>query len=270
MARITHKYNYDFLAPSFLKFYKEKQEKLQKTQSKFIRDSVVYISEMKVGENPGYDAFLQELGLTREQFEIDYIEPYKRLDYQKALTVSHLQNLLLASKGYKFQVASTELDAALGWTLVNIIDLGLFEIGNLAHLSGLYYHPAQHSPCHQCLYCGRVDGDELGRFSKHHDKWFCCLESCLDIDGKCGEHGNCCTTKWRTIKSSFIRRLNRNYASKEKTIRVFVDFCEERYHLNARNPFIRPWISHRLEGCKGTAMLKQCAQFSLNDDEIFK
>lgn len=266
MPVIPRKHDYRFLAPYFLEFYKALASKGVAVKREMTQNSWDHFDALAEKKGAIVDNLMPGLGLTREQFEADFIRPYEKLDCEKAITLSHFQNLWLAGKDYRFQVIPTQpSDPALSWLVVDIMDLGLFNVLSLVGLDGLQLHPALHLPCHQCIYCGRIDGDELGKFQKNREKWFCCLKSCLGVAGKVEEHAGCCTREWRKIKSTLIRCLNRNYGSREKVIEVFKKFCKDRYSANAMKPPIRPWIIHQHQGCDGRLRLGQCEAMSSVD-----
>lgn len=251
MSQIAHKHSFDFLASCFWAFYEGKKADIERAKSETIRESLANLDKIRYKNGNIFDT----LGLTREEFKKSFVEPYQGLSGQKLIIISHLQNLFSAMGNYKIEI--TPIENALDWTFVNIADLDLFNIWKSGYSHGVIRDPARHMPCHQCLYCGRVDADELGTFSKHHKKWFCCVKSCQGVDGMLSEHDEkCCTRLWRTTKSNLLRRLNRNYENKNKVLELFKNFCEERYLANSANPPIRNWASHYIFGCKKAYWLK--------------
>lgn len=194
-------------------------------------------------------ALLKAKGLSQTEFDKKYIQPFIDLDENlleialKSLCVNLKEKI--SSPDYSYTLCKQprigrQLNA-LQWLLVQVVDLGLFELPNKLNQ---YYK----KPYNQCLYCGKPDfyirnKKEIAFNEKIR---FCHHDNCDMTQTNFGDHDiNCHYKMWKQKKKNLHQTILRNskfYNGDKwhdinvdnKLIRTFLDFCENQFNDNLK------------------------------------
>lgn len=221
------KYNFDFLKEPFEEWFELKADE--------IYDS---------GENAAniLNDYYKKNGV---DFYKIYIEPIKNLSkierdaFLKALSF-HLANDYSPMPDKVKYVITQGMDPmpnALDWLLVHVFNLNLFEFDISLLERGV-------EPVNQCVYCGKPNfyvinnGSHDIKIKFNRKRKFCHTYICNDVNQSNPEahEKDCHYGIWIRKKKSLIERMSQ--VSKEKAIKIFLDFCEKQLKENLKIKYL--------------------------------
>lgn len=201
----------------------------------------IYFEELETAFFYGgkYKIFLEELGMSEQEFYERFLKPYEGLSPEQLSNVALIQTQL----GYKYLKTYTHFLAkpvldqymnAIEWTILNISDL---------HLNGLNVEPDADTeddkktkylkePYNQCRCCGRPDMDPRDKPYGENGLKRCTPESTDKENYRCA-------AKWEKFAHKTHDWINRklNFDSQPESIRYFLDRCQERFEFNLEHVY---------------------------------